>query len=488
MNKDLIKIISEVYESQTASNTNFYEKIDEWYSWYRGKVKSFHNYTQYNGITKVKRERKTLGMARIACADKANYEMNEKVSISISDDAAQEYLNKVLFKNNFKIKSNELIELTNALGTGAFIQDIISDYSGTRILIQYITGDMIFPLLVENGIVIECAFVTENKLEDKSTFDISIYRRYTEKMQNEQILTDVELGTYVIMNYKAELVKNKVNLIEIDEEVPEIFAFNSFTPPFQIIKPAIVNNYDPHNGMGISLFANAIDQMQSIDIAYDSYTNEFIAGKKRIFINDDLIMSKKINGDTSNKIEVFDDNDFEFYGMNFEDGQEPIKEINMQLRTAEHQIGINDFLNMFSMAIGFGPTFYKFTNGTVQKTATEVSSDNVELFATIGKDELILDRALVDLTYSVLEIANNFDGQSFDIENLDITVNFDDSIFEDDTEIRKVALLELSSGVIDQVEYHMRVYKLSEEQAIEKVKRMQERSPSDLTANLLGGD
>lgn len=53
---------------------------------------------------------------------------------------------------------------------------------------------------------------------------------------------------------------------------------------FVIDRLNIVNNVDPDSPMGVAVFANAIDQLKGVDIAYDSYVNEFILGKKRIFV------------------------------------------------------------------------------------------------------------------------------------------------------------------------------------------------------------
>ena len=42
----------------------FYTQIDRWFRWYKGKVPSFHTYRQYNGLRKLTRERKSIGMAK----------------------------------------------------------------------------------------------------------------------------------------------------------------------------------------------------------------------------------------------------------------------------------------------------------------------------------------------------------------------------------------------------------------------------------------
>ena len=43
--------------------------IQEWDSWYKGNVKSFHNYFIYNGKVKNKQRRYTMNMAKEICED-----------------------------------------------------------------------------------------------------------------------------------------------------------------------------------------------------------------------------------------------------------------------------------------------------------------------------------------------------------------------------------------------------------------------------------
>lgn len=68
----------------------------------------------------------------------------------------------------------------------------------------------------------------------------------------------------------------------------EITAFTGMVPviytgttekQFVIDRLNIANNIDPDNPMGISVYANAEDVMQGIDIVYDSYINEFVLGR-----------------------------------------------------------------------------------------------------------------------------------------------------------------------------------------------------------------
>ena len=49
----------------------------DWLSWYRGKVRGFHNYRIYNGTNALELERKTLCMPKFICESWANLLMNE---------------------------------------------------------------------------------------------------------------------------------------------------------------------------------------------------------------------------------------------------------------------------------------------------------------------------------------------------------------------------------------------------------------------------
>ena len=135
----------------TASDDT-YSHIDEWLEWYKGYVEKFHKYKIFNGTTTISHNRYTMGMAKKICEDWANLLLNEKVAINAGDYTDR--LNEILTANNFLVRANQLIELTFALGTGAFVEYM----SDEDVVIDYIRADMIYPLSWDNGDVTECAF------------------------------------------------------------------------------------------------------------------------------------------------------------------------------------------------------------------------------------------------------------------------------------------------------------------------------------------
>ena len=103
--------------------------------------------------------------------------------------------------------------------------------------------------------------------------------------------------------------------------------------------------------------------------------------------------------------------------------------ISPQLRTNELNIGLQDQLNLLSSKCGFGETYYRFDGSSVA-TATQVISENSAMFRTIKKHEIILEQALKELCRIILRLGNTAMGAGLN-EDVEISIDFDDSIIED---------------------------------------------------------
>ncbi len=429
----------------TLIDRDFYRQIDLWMRWYSGKVASFHNYNQFNGKRSVKRSRYSLGMSKKVCEDWADLLLNEKTNITVSDKEAGSFLEKVLKRNNFRVRAGRLVEITFATGTGAFVEYL----SPQGVEIDYIRADMIYPLSWENGEITECAFASEKRMNGKRYVYLNLHI-----LENEY---------YKVVN-KLYLLKKDGSLEEtsLPEGVEEEYFTHSKKPLYQIISPNIVNNYDPDNPMGISVFANSIDVLQGIDLVYDSYQNEFRLGKKRILVPAGMA---QIQRSDNGVMPIFDDNDTEFYVMSDKSLTE-LKEINMELRAEPHEKALEKNLNLLSSKCGLGSGRYKYERGGV-KTATEVISDNSALYQSMKKNEIVLRHAIVLLAEQICALGGYGD--------VEISVDFGDSIIEDTGSMADRALKELEHGIIDHAEYFMRVYKMTEAQAVQKVKEIKNR-------------
>ena len=436
----------------------FYSKVKEWKSWYVGDVKGFHRYKVRNGTSRVRCKRYTLNMGKKIPEDWANLLMNEKVKITLEGQREQEFIDRVFTENNFLVKANEMQEKAFALGTVAFIPRVVGMEAteegpipgrASGIVMDYVTVEHIWPLAWQNGIITECAFdsiVTKNGEQ-------YCYLQIHHKVNG---LYDIENRIY---HYRNKNVDAELSLADVPgfERVPPIVHTGSDRRQFVIDRPNIANNFDD-SPLGISVYANATDVLKGVDVAYDSYVNEFLLGKKRIMVKPSA--TEYLDGEP-----VFDSDDMVFYVLpeDVQDGA-VITPIDMTLRTQEHNTGIQDQLNLLSSKCGFGENHYRFNQGSVS-TATQVISENSTMFRAIKKHEIILEQVLVELCRIILRLGNAAMNAGLN-ESVEISIDFDDSIIEDDQTNFSRDMQMLSSGIMNDWEFRMRW--LNEDEATAK--------------------
>ena len=316
-------------------------------------------------------------------------------------------MEKVLKENRFYVLGNDYQERKAYSGTVAYIPyikdaEVTEDgsFQSGKIGIDYVSASNIFPISWSNGRVTECAF----------TFPKTVARKKYVQVQFHRMEQTVNGSQYVIENTVLECQSGSREGTElVEEEWKKLSPFRflakrietgSPEPQFVIDRLNIVNNadMDESNPMGVAIYANAIDVLKSLDIKYDSYSNEIELGRKRIFVAPEMM--KNVNGSIA-----FDPEDVTFYMMpdEYDKTQEGlIKEVNMDLRSEQHSGAINDDLNYLSLKCGFGTERYKFDCSGV-KTATEVISENSDMYRMIKKHEVILEDVLKAATEDVIE-------------------------------------------------------------------------------------
>lgn len=435
---------------------------DLWLQYYKGDVDKFHHYQEYNGNNNIQRVRKTLNMPKKVCEDWANLLLNEKTDVVVEDkqqDALWDLLNKV----NFWTKGNEGVEKTFALGTGAFVENVDADGNAR---LQFVTRNKIYPITFDQDRITECAFVNVNS----KTTTIQIHIKGT--LFEDKVLLDKN-GNYIIITM---IYEKKTN--DTSEDIGELVERNIFDTGsdlawFQMYKPNIANNLDINSPMGISIYANALDTLQGVDLAYDGFCEEMRLGRSRIFVNKNLIRYDE-NGQTK----TFDNNESGFYYGGQAENTKPFEFYSPTLRTESYFNGINNALNLLSSKVGFGENHYRFDKGGVT-TATQVISENSEMFRSLKKHEILLNEVIIGVCKALMYIHNNFTDDAFKFDlDANIEVRFDDSIIEDKETMKMTDRQDVNMGVMSKVEYRMKWYNEDEETAKQKLAEIEEANKS----------
>ncbi len=459
-----------IRDGHYSIDPNYYLKLQEWKDWYKGCVLDFHFYdmTLADG-TVVKKEKLTMNFAKKVSEDMSKLLWSNKVQIKLDSEEKTKALWEILENNNFNVMIPRQLELCSALGTVVFTQFV----QNGKVKIEYI-GDssLIIPIEYSNDKI--TALVTINqftKLDGKDAiyythlvyhnFENNVYTKYNELYKSK---TNDELGEA----YPFQLLFPSVEEVVIYENVEE--------PHFQVLKFPIVNNYDLDNPLGISIFANSIDRLKAIDTKYDSFNKEFIAGKKRILVDASSLKGLPTVDELGNITTTmyFDKNDTTYVAIKGMD-QQPIKEIDFNLRYQEHIESIQAEVNWLSSNLGFGENFYSF-GGNQPMTATEVLSRDSDAYRTKDNYDVVLIDCIKHLIESICYLAN--------IQTTTVEIITDYSRFKNDAAEQSRLMQEVNNGITSKVEYRMKVYNEEDTIARKKIEEIQTNEPT--VADLVG--
>ena len=328
-----------------------------------------------------------------------------------------------------------------------------------KVIIDFVRADMIYPISYDNNDVTECAFGSYRNYKGHECIYLQIHRLGREEGEAENL--------YYIENKYVD--SNSGQELKLPEELLELVPTNSEEPLFQILVPNMVNNIDLDSPMGISVFANAVDEIKGCDLVFDSYMNEFVLGRKRILVPISLAKMELDKLERSGTpVPKFDTAQTVFYQMPADrNGDLKPTAIDMSIRASDHELGMQRVLDLCSFKCGLGTRRYQFSSSGI-KTATEVISDKSDLFQNLKKNEIAVKAAITRMVRAVSFLDKK--------ERVEATVDFDDSIIEDtNTTIERNVKL-VNAGLRSKQAAIMEINKCSEADAKKELQIIAEES------------
>jgi len=440
---------------------NIYDMMAVWKSWYRGNVNDFHYYSVKLADGKTcEKERRTMNMPKKVCEDFSKLEWSEKVEIKLDNEESTEKLLKVLNskENNFNINFPSFLEKEYALGTAVTVEY----RENGKTIIDYIEGDVVLPYKYTNSYIYGLVTVSRIVEGPKSKRKYYTHLTYHEFEDN----TYSKINELYVSSNENTLGK-EIPFSDKFPEVEEYEVIETEHPRFQVWKLPIANNFDTGSPMGLSILANQIDKFKSIDTKYDSFDHEFVSGKRRILV-DRKAVKKEIEGmDDNNNIiytSYFDATDDVYVAIKGMEDQ-PIKDINFDLRTEQHIKAINTELNYLSAGVGLGTGFYEF-DGKGLKTATEVVSENSDTYRTKVHHQIPIYDCLYDLIATICEMEG--------IGYKEISITFDDSIVQDEDALIKRGIELYNASLISKEKFMKKYLHYEDTEVSEELLKIQE--------------
>ncbi len=406
-----------------------------WERWMRAEGE-FYDYRDTDGFGRLYEvHRKTIMPAMRVCREWGSLLLDEKTQVACENQACTDWLESFFANSGFWSRAQDTVEKSFGLGTGAFA--VWMDTSRRELKVRHYDARMVVPLTWDAEGITECAFVTR------------AYHRGQAVDQLQMHLIGPG-GAYRIETVCFDSNGNRIEVPGVAERVDT----GSLLPTFGIVKPAVPNTRVDCSPYGQSVFADAVDAIQSVDLAFDALINEVDVSKMRVFLSDVMFDSGKTSDGKRVPI-PFGKGDCTVFRkvMSTED---TITEFAPALRTEAQSRALRLALQVLGDLTGLGINYFDFDNVGYVKTATEVSSDNSALMRNIRKHENALQGPLCDVSRALLACARGM-GEGVPDEG-DVSVVYDDSIIQD-TEAEKARdMKEIAAGLQMPWEYRVRWY------------------------------
>lgn len=399
-------------------------------------VGDFYDYRDTDGFGRVYEvHRRSIMPAMRVCREWGSLLLDEKTQVMCDAQECTDWLDGFFSATGFWGRAQETVVRSFGLGTGALALWI--DTTRREARVRHYDARMVVPLSWDAEGVRECAFVTR-------AFDRG---RALDQLQMHLVGAG---GTYRIRTMCFDAEGNVVAPMGVLDEVDT----GSHVSTFGIVRPAVPNTRVDCSPYGQSVFADAVDAIQSVDLAFDALINEVDAGKMRVFLSDVMFDQKKDASGRRVSIPFGKGGCTVFRKvMSTED---TITEFAPALRTDAQSRALRLALQVLGDLCGLGINYFDFDNVGYVKTATEVSSDNSALMRNIRKNENALAAPLTDVSRALLACERSM-GRELPDEG-GVRVVFDDSIVQDTTSEKRQDMDEVAAGLMDRAEYRAKWY------------------------------
>ncbi|MEI8095891.1 MAG: phage portal protein [Spirochaetales bacterium] len=352
----------------------------EWWSVYRSKAAWLdYQYVTADGRKRT-RKRFTINAAKIACAEMAGLVLAE-----IPEVTAGPLVDQVILKERFWDNLTKALEYQGALG-GQVIRVTLEGGLEPEIGLDFIKAQTFMPLAWDNSHVYEGAFIDRRVVGKKTLLRVETHRKGTEVEGTRE-------GYLITNRVFDDGTGLEVPLSDFDEELVASVFVPTTEPLFAYIRNPEANNIEPESPLGVSLFANAMDTLQALDIAFDGLKTEILLGRQRIALPG-VVMRSYIDPEDGKRKKGFDPTDEAYIRLEGDDADK-LKPVDLsgQLRVEQYRQGIQTLLDILSVQTGFSAGYFSF-DGTSVKTATEVVSDNSKTYKTMQAYREALDVGL----------------------------------------------------------------------------------------------
>lgn len=353
---------------------------------------------------------KTINFAKTVCSETARL-TTLAIGIQIGGSARATWLQKQINKVYFQIR--HWVEYGCAYGT-VFIKpngESLDVFTPADVMIVDYDNQEIKGIIFKDSYTVGRKYYT--RLE---------YHRFVETTVDGVTTYPYYVSNRAYVSKSPQSIGNKIGLkqtkwADLMADTPPILKANGEKldgPLFGVLRTPQANNVDISTPLGLPVFAEGIEELGDIDVAYSRNAGEIKDSQKIALLDDRLLMpsgtpvsamSPRGMENRRNEMKlphyvknVFGQDEKEFY-----------QEINPQLNTDARLAGINALLSQLSYKCGFSSGYFVFNEKTGMVTATQVEADDRRTIQFIKDVRDKLEDCLNGVIYALNVFADLYD-------------------------------------------------------------------------------
>lgn len=423
--------------SKIAISNAMMERIDLWNSMYSGSPPWESEYIH------------SLKLEQGICREFANVCLNE-MEATVENESLDEIFHYAIRDLNENLQQG--------IARGSFC---IKPLGGNEV--EYIPAERFIPLEYDNRGRLKSVVFIQVKQENESTWYI---RLETHKF-NSGMLT---IENRAFRSHSATEIGTPIELTEVEEwtTLPEQIMYQGLNgPDFGYYRNPIPNTVDGSH-CGISIFDSAISLIKDADTQHARLKWEFESGERAIHV-DYQALQTSVSVDKKKKIRLPRLNKRLYKGLNLQPkgDEELFKEYSPELREQNIINGMESIKRQIEFNVGLA--YGDLSNPSyVEKSATECKIAKKRKYDMVTAIQENIKECLSDLVDALA-----FYNACYNTPH-ELICSFKDSILTDETEERNNDRSDVAMGVMSVLEYRMKWYNETEEQAKKNLPQAEE--------------
>jgi len=231
---------------------------------------------------------------------------------------------------------------------------------------------------------------------------------------------------------------------------------------FGVFKMPGANNIDPDSPYTLPIFADAVQELEDLDVSYSRNAKEVFDSKRTVLLDSDRLIPSgtKLGTDYDGAREKAGLPDIVKIVQGVGDGA-MYQEINPTLQTDTRLVGLNALLSQIGYKCGFSNGYFVFNQRTGMVTATQVESDDRRTLQLIKDVRDQLQACMDDLIYALDKFLDN---EGAPVGKYEVTYDFGDLTYNRE-EDRQRWWSYVIAGAVPKWVYFQKFEGMSEEDA-----------------------